>query len=212
MVLRRPASQLGFVARLSARLHPRRLRSRLPLALAVAVAALSLPRALLGSDDPGPGSRVLVATRDLAPGAVLTADDVETVVAPPALEPPGSVRTLAPGSVVRSPVGRGEVLVEHRLGAGPGVPDRLEADQRAVTVPWPEARPPLAVGDTADLVVTTAAGPDGVASSRVVVSRAEVLVVGEDGVTLAVPAEQAPQVHQGLATGVVDLAVTPFRP
>jgi Flp pilus assembly protein CpaB len=212
MVLRRPASHLGFAARLSARFHPRRLRHRLPLALAVAVAALSLPRALLGSDDPGPGRPVLVATRDLAPGTVVTTDDVRSVVAPAALEPPGAVRTLAPGSVVRSPIERGEVLVEHRVGGGAGVPDRLEADQRAVTVPWPEARPPLAVGDTADLVVTAAVGSAGVASSRVVVSRAEVLVVGEDGVTLAVPAEQAPQVHQGLATGVVDLAVTPFRP
>src|SRR3712207_8468106 len=71
------------------RLHPRRLRHRLPLALAVAVAAVSLPRAVLSSADPGPGRSVLIAARDLAPGTVLGAADVERVVAPPGLAPPG---------------------------------------------------------------------------------------------------------------------------
>lgn len=213
MALRRPTTGLSLPARLALRLHPRRLRRRLPLALCAAVAVAVGPALdLVPGRSGSAGQSVLVATTDLTAGHLVGPGDLRLQPVPGELLPAGAVGHVADGTVVRSPIARGEIIVAQRLGAGSGVPDRLGPEQRAVAVPWPPARPPVGVGDAVDLVATTAADGIGSAQARLLVTQAAVLAVGEDGITVAVPEQQVPLVHQALATGVVDLAVSPFRP
>lgn len=210
MAVRRPAPGPGLLVRLSGRFHPRRLRRRLPLAVAVAAAVALAPGLVAGGDPAGPVVPVLVATRDLPAGHAIAEGDLRSRTAPADLVPAGAAPDVADGTVVRAAIGAGEIVLAHRLGAGDGLPDRLDVDQRAVTVPWPAARPPVVVGDTVDVVATSAAEADGAARSATVVSGAVVLAVAEDGVTLAVPEASVAAVLRSVATGVVDLAITPY--
>lgn len=213
MALRRPTTGLSRPRRLVLRLHPRRLRRRLPLAVLAAVAVAAAPALGLGrGSGPATGRPVLVATADLPAGHPLDAGDVRLEPVPDHLVPAGALDQVVAGTVVRSPISRGEIVLAPRLGSGGGVPDRLGPDQRAVSVPWPTARPPAAVGDAVDLVATTAIDGPGAAQARLLVTQAPVLAVDEDGITVAVPRAQVPAVLQALATGVVDLAISPFRP
>ena len=198
-------------SRLVARLHPRRLRRRLPAAVA-AGALVAAGSALSPARAPAPESwpSVLVAATDLEPGGIVADGDLVPRRVPPALVPAGALTSVPAGTVVRSSIGRGEIVVSRRI-AGTGLPGRLLDDQRGVTLAWPVARPPVAVGDTVDLVATTAAEPGAPATTRVLVTAAMVLAVGEAGVTVAVPAATVPDVHRAVATGVVDLSLTPLQ-
>jgi hypothetical protein len=98
---------------------------------------------------------VAVATRDLAPGAVVGPDAVEVRDLPSALVPASAVSDVVPGAVVRQPVSAGEALVPGRLapdgltGTAALVPDGY----RAVSVPSsPAGFPPVVVGDQVDVL------------------------------------------------------------
>lgn len=151
-----------------------------------------------------------MAAADLGPGAVVAEGDVVTRRVPPDLVPQDAATSLPVGTVVRSAIGRGEIVVSRRVG-GVGLPGRLLPEQRAVTLLWPEARPPVAVGDTVDLVATSASEAGGAATTRILALAAVVLAVGEHGVTVAVPGPVAPEVHRAMATGVIDLSLTPLQ-
>lgn len=211
---RPPGPTLGWSlgASLVARFHPRRLRRRLPLALAAAAAVAVLPQLGARQAQPPAGTRaVLVAVTDLQPGRALAPHDVRRVQASAVAVPADAVADLPAGAVVRSPIAQGEVVAARRLGSGPGLAARLDPDRRAVTLPWPQARTPLEAGETVDVVATTVDDRSGAVRTRVVALAAPVLATDDDGVTVAVPAGTVTAVVEALATGTVDLALTPFR-
>jgi pilus assembly protein CpaB len=209
-VVPRPARHHRRAA-FAARLHPHRLRRRLPLALAAAAAVLTLPwlgaRAARETTGAQP---VLVAAADLSPGAPLGPGDVVRARAPTLLVPADALDEVPATAVVRAPIAAGEVLTARRVGGGRTLGTRLGPDQRAVSLPWPLARPPVGPGDRLDLVGTRVDERTGGARTLVLARDASVLAVDDDGLTVAVPAGLVPAIYEAVAAGVVDLAVTPF--
>jgi Flp pilus assembly protein CpaB len=167
----------------------------------------------------GASRPVAVATRDLAPGDVLSPGAVEVRRLPEAVVPAGASASAPVGAVVRQPVVAGEPLVPARLapdgltGTAALVPEGF----RAVAVPLgPTGVPPLAVGDEVDvlavvppdLVAAEPGGDDrGSGPAFPLVERALVVDVGEEAASVAVPQPDAPRVAFALAQGAVVLAL-----
>ena len=160
---------------------------------------------------------VLVAARDVAAGAALTADDLRAAALPHELAPDGALRPGARviGRAVSGPVRRGEPLTDVRLvgasllaHAGPGV----------VAVPVRLADPDAAAlarsGDRVDVLAAPLDG--GSAVVAVVAARALVLAVpapssGGDGsvVVLAVTPGAARELAAAATTSRLSLALRP---
>lgn len=162
---------------------------------------------------------VAVATRDLAAGDPLDAGAAEVRRLPAGLVPAGALAEPPTGALVRQPVVAGEALVEARLAPHglAGAAALVPPGSRAVAVPLaPVAAPPLAVGDLVDLLaVLPPAGPyrgdgnDGAGARAAgdpafpLVEAAPVIDVGDDTVSVAVPAGDAPPVAYALSQGAV---------
>ncbi len=155
------------------------------LARRVAAAGLVVLAGLaaLRSNPDGDCAEVVVAARDLRPGAALTLDDVHLEKRLAATVPDGSQEDLGAvvGSTLAGPTRRGEVLTDVRLlgtrlaesTAGPGariVPLHL-ADSALIDL--------VRVGDVVDVLAAPAtdAQPTGQPLSRVVATDAVVVLV-----------------------------------
>ncbi|SPM35243.1 Flp pilus assembly protein CpaB, partial [Mycobacterium rhizamassiliense] len=174
--------------------------TRTVLARRVAAGALVLLAAVaaLRSNPDGDRADVVVATRDLAPGAALSPDDVHLERRLATTLPDGSAADLATvvGSTLAGPARRGEVLTDVRLlnsrlaeaavgsNAGPGariVPLHL-ADGALVDL--------VRVGDVVDVLAAPAAETE---PGKQPVSK----VVATDAVVVLVSAKQKVQAADG---------------
>jgi Flp pilus assembly protein CpaB len=159
--------------------------TRTVLARRVAAAGLVVLAGLaaLRSNPDGDCAEVVVAARDLRPGAALTLDDVHLETRLAATVPDGSQEDLSAvvGSTLAGPTRRGEVLTDVRLlgtrlaesTAGPGariVPLHL-ADSALIDL--------VRVGDVVDVLAAPATEPQptGQPLSRVVATDAVVVLV-----------------------------------
>lgn len=137
----------------------------------------------LRSDPDGDLAEVVVAARDLTPGAALTPDDVRIEKRSATTVPDGSQASLSTvvGSTLASPTRRGEVLTDVRLlgsrlaesTAGPGariVPLHL-ADSALIDL--------VRVGDVVDVLAAPATDSraDTQAATKVVATDAVVVLV-----------------------------------
>ncbi|WP_068187654.1 SAF domain-containing protein [Mycobacterium sp. UM_CSW] len=169
--------------RLSASLRPDWTRTVLARRVAAGGLVVLAGVATLRSNPDGDYAEVVVAARDLAPGAALTTDDVLIEKRSATTVPDGSKADLAAvvGSTLASPTRRGEVLTDVRLlgsrlaelTAGPGariVPLHL-ADGALLDL--------VRVGDVVDVLAAPATDPPAGAppASRVVATDAVVVVV-----------------------------------
>jgi pilus assembly protein CpaB len=205
-------------------LHPHLLRLRLrrpvPALLAIAVLAAltgAVVASLVGRAESalrrfGTSRPVAVATRPIPAGAVVGAADAEVRTWPSGLVPPGAFAAVPVGRTATSPTFTGEPLVAGRLApAGlSGVAALLPPGTRAIAVPLAGSGPPLAVGDSVDVLATFDPVIAGDADPTVVVAeRATVLGVGDAGdtVTVAVPVADAPRVAFAVTQGTVTLAL-----
>lgn len=152
-------------------------RRRLLAAALAGLAVLAVVRAV--SPSPSPTVGVLVAGRDLAPGAVLGPADVEVRVVPAGLVPPGTGPpdpAAVTGRTVAGPVAAGEQVTASRLvgdGLAAGTPGRTTlpvrlGDAAAVDL--------LRAGDRVDLVAADLQGGPGAVASPVATA-ADVLAV-----------------------------------
>ncbi len=189
-----------------------RLRRGLAVALALVVGLL-VHRTVATADAVragwGPRAPVAVATRDLAPGHVVEAGDVRVVELPPAATPPGALRRVPEGRIVRSLVLEGETLTRRRVAGSDalGVAALLPEGTRAVAIPVePGTAPPLRVGQRVD-VVAAGIGDDGAAGAAVIAAAVPVLAVDEHAATVAVAKGDLPDVVAALAAGAVALAL-----
>jgi len=185
----------------------RRHSRRAPLVVALA-ALLGLVGALVALRSEAAGRPVVVAARDLVPGARLTAADVRTV----AVAAPGSVLAHLVagdaawrGRVVTAPVAAGEPVTRTRLR-----PAATDDGRRVMSIPVDRARAVdgrLRPGDRVDVVQAL----DGTAA--VVAAGLEVLAVADDAdgalgasrgrltVTLAVDVAESQRLTGALADG-----------
>jgi Flp pilus assembly protein CpaB len=169
--------------RLSASLRPDWTRTVLARRVAAGGLVVLAGIATLRSDPDGDYAEVLVAVRDLRPGAALTTDDVRLEKRSATAVPDGSQADLAAvvGSTLASPTRRGEVLTDVRLlgsrlaesTAGPGariVPLHL-ADGALLDL--------VRVGDVVDVLAAPATDSPatGQPTSRVVATDAVVVLV-----------------------------------
>jgi Flp pilus assembly protein CpaB len=169
--------------RLSASFRPDWTRTVLARRVAAGGLVVLAGIATLRSDPDGDYAEVLVAVRDLRPGAALTTDDVRLEKRSATAVPDGSQADLAAvvGSTLASPTRRGEVLTDVRLlgsrlaesTAGPGariVPLHL-ADGALLDL--------VRVGDVVDVLAAPATDSPatGQPTSRVVATDAVVVLV-----------------------------------
>lgn len=200
-----------------------RLRSRLrvsrsPFAFWLAVAGLALLTAsvvahALGRAQSlaaryGPLQPVVVASRAVAPGAVIGGNDIDVRLVPAGFKPPGAFASVAAvkGRTPVVPLLAGEpVLPGHLAPDGlSGVAALLPPGTRAVAVPTGTSSPPLLRGDVVDVLATLDGSP-----TLAVATDAPVVDVGQDAATVAVTPEEAEAVAFAVATGAVTVALTP---
>jgi Flp pilus assembly protein CpaB len=176
------------------------------------VVRTSLAAAAAGAARYGALRTVPVVVAPVAAGDVVPAGAVVRESRPGATLPFGADLAEAwAGRTALVPLLPGEVLVASKLapdglrGAAALLPD----GHRALAVPsGPGGRPPVAIGDHVDVLVTLADDAGG--ESFVVATAALVLAVDDraDTVTVAVPADDAPALASAIATGAVTLALT----
>jgi Flp pilus assembly protein CpaB len=176
--------------RLSTGLRPDWTRTVLARRVAAGALVLLAGAATLRSDPDGDRAEVVVAARDLRPGAALTPDDVRLEKRSATTVPDGSQADLGAvvGATLASATRRGEVLTDVRLlgsrlaeaAAGPG----------ARIVPLHLADPALVdlvrVGDVVDVLAAPAT--DAPAGTQAVTK-----VVATDAVVVLVSAKQKVQ-------------------
>ena len=219
----RPAPLPIPVPRLALRRRLRRARRSPALwwSAAAAVAVIAAVRisaieaeAEARRDAWGTPVEVVIATRELATGDTVTADDVTTVAWPEALVAGRVVADEPLGRLVTAPILAGEALVAGRL-APHGVSEvaaRIPDGHRAVAVPvgaggFGYDAPPLAVGDRVDLLATFDVLDGDAPPTAPVAESALVVAVDDAAVTVAVPRADAAPVAFATARGTVTLAL-----
>jgi Flp pilus assembly protein CpaB len=171
-------------------------------------------------DEVGPLRMVPVVVQPVEAGAIVGEGDVALARRPSSMLPDDDVVPDAAGRVALVPLVPGEVVVASKLAPSGlrGAAALLPEGMRALAVPaGPGGRPPASVGDRVDVLATFGAtdATDGSSSPTVVVAAgALVLAVDDesDAVTIAVAAEEAPDVAYAITTGTVTLALTSPQP
>ncbi|BBY24779.1 SAF domain-containing protein [Mycobacterium stomatepiae] len=215
-----PSLNPALLQRISASLRPDWARTVLARRVVAGGLVVLAGVAALGSNPDGDRVDVVVATRDLTPGAALTPDDVRVEKRSPTTLPDGSQADVAAvvGSMLAGPTRRGEVLTDVRLlgsrlaelTAGPGariVPLHL-ADSALIDL--------VRAGDVVDVLAAppTDSQPGTQAISKLVATDAVVVLVspkqkvqaadGDRVVLVALPA----RVANTVAGSVLGQAVT----
>ncbi len=151
-------------------------------------AAATVARANQMADAYGVRRTVVVAAHDLTVGDVIEDDDLRSSELPVAFVV-GTPVTDPMGRTVVASVLAGEPIVAERL-APDGVTGPMAlapADTRALAVPTPSGRPPVAPGDRVDIV---AVALDGTTRTQRVATGAVVIATSDDAVTVAVDPDE----------------------
>ncbi len=167
-------------------------------------------RAEAASARYGARRTVVVARRDVAAGARLSAGDISSRVMPAAFVPSAAVRGALPiGRVVVVPIVRGQVLVDRQLaphGLSPAAA-LVPPGTRAIALPTGGLAPPLRRGDVVDVYATF---DDGKEPPTFAVARAVTVVAvnANDGsATVAVDDEDVDRVAFAVTTGEVTIVL-----
>jgi Flp pilus assembly protein CpaB len=208
--------------RILQRLHPDWSRTLLARRIAAAGLVVLAGVAALRPDPDGERTQVVVAARDLSPGAALTADDlrVEKRLVPTIPDGAQSEVDTVVGSTLAGPTRRGEVLTDVRLLGRRLVESAAGPDARIVPVhPADSALADLVrPGDVVDVVAASeTSSPSNPTVPRVVATNAVVVLVSakqkaqaatNDRVVLvALPAASANAVAGAALTQTVTLTL-----
>ncbi|KRC66235.1 hypothetical protein ASE12_16615 [Aeromicrobium sp. Root236] len=144
--------------------------------LAAVFAGLAVLTALSALRQQPAGTAVLVTSRDLRSGHVLTASDLRTATVPPSARPSHSLdRAAAVGRRVAGPMREGEAVTDYRVledDALSGYGD--DAVLTTIRVDRADGLTGLHVGDRIDVV---AVDPDGESKAAVVARAVEVVTL-----------------------------------
>jgi pilus assembly protein CpaB len=178
-----------------------RPRTRLALGLVVVLLVIAAGTGHVAATPYGPPTVVLVAARDLAPGAPLTDADLMRRTMPADLVPAGAL--LRPDGVLAAALPAGAVATDRHLGDG-GWAAGLPEGRVAVAVPA-ERLPQLTPGTRARLVGADHDGRATVLGEDAVVLGAEEL----GSVWFAVNAGDAVAITGAAAVGALAVVVLP---
>jgi pilus assembly protein CpaB len=196
------------------------------LALALGLAAATYAASWLEQQATANTFQVIVVERDLTMGTRLQPDMLQTLDWPKAAAIQGPLTTLdqAVGRVIRTPMLRGEPLLQSKLapmGEKGGLSSVLAPGQRAVTVKVNEIMGVAGFalpGNYVDVMVNTADSKDQPVS-KIVIERIQVLAVAQDvstneskprvvnAVTLQVSPQQAEQIDLARSVGSLSLVL-----
>jgi Flp pilus assembly protein CpaB len=203
-------------------------RSRLRIALRrsgapwwIATAVLGLLTATVVNNAVGTATRaaaawgsereVWVVQRAVDAGDVIAAAAVRRTRVPRGVVPDGALdgATSPIGEATRVALARGEVVLTKRLaGRGAhGVAAMVAPGYRAVALPYDDQMPALNVGDRIDVLATFDLEAEEGAPSFPVATNAEVLMVSDRAVTIAVDADDAARVAFALSRGAIAVAL-----
>ncbi len=196
------------------------------LSLLAGAAAVVMAARWVGQQSAENTTSVIVATRDLDLGAPLNASMFQVVLWPSGALPTGSFKEqkLLEGRVVRSPIFKGEPILEPKLapeGTKGGLTSIIAGGKRAISVKVNEivgvagfALP----GSFVDIMVNTMDGKDK-AVSKIVLKRILVLAVAQEAnrdetkpkvvsaVTLEVAPEEAEKIDLARSIGTLSLVL-----
>lgn len=195
------------IARLLAVLRPDWSRTVAARRVAAGALVVLAAAAALRADPDGQRSDIVVAARDLRPGAPLTAEDVRLESRSAATVPDGSQADLTAviGATLAGPARRGEVLTDVRLVGSRLAQAAAGPDARLVPVHLSDSAllDMLRPGDVVDVLAAATSDP-AEARPRVIATDAVVVLVsekpkatatsGERVVLLALPARVADDV------------------
>lgn len=192
-----------------------RLAHWLAATAAAAMVAASVSSAVGGAQAQADRFRPLVTvsvmTRAVTTGRAITAADIKRRSWPRALLPASAPIADPVGRVALADLVPGDVVVAARVA-----PDGLRGSRallprgrKALAVERGIATPMVRPGDRVDVVATFDPGVAGDGDPTFAVARrALVIDVGDDSVTVAVTADEAPRVAYALAVGTVALVLT----
>jgi Flp pilus assembly protein CpaB len=148
---------------------------------------------------------VIVAARDIAPGATIEAADIRIEPRPIAVLPSGSLTETPVGEVASAAILEGEPVVESRV-TGHGM---IPAGSIGIAVPLDPGTLSLAVGDRVEVLATF--DPDTIDGNPtiVVAPLAIVVDVRDAAVTLSLPQSDGERVAFALSTAAVTVALLP---
>ena len=196
------------------------------LSVVAGVVAVALAARWVGQQANDNSARVVVAAQDLELGAPVNAPMLQVIAWPAGAVPVGSFADVAKleGRVVRSPVFKGEPILEPKLapvGTKGGLPSMIEGGKRAISVKVNEvvgvagfALP----GSFVDVMVNTTDNKDK-AVSRIVLNRILVLAVAQEAnrdetkpkvvnaVTLEVAPDEAEKIDLARSIGTLSLVL-----
>ena len=163
----------------------------------------------------GTSRSVLVAVRDIEPGAALGPRSVVSRVLPVAALADNAVGAVPAGAVALHRIVAGEVVLGHHVAPGPGAAGRLPAGTSGILVPASASGLPLALGDVVDVVAIddplgAQAGGDG----SVLAAAGLVIGTTDDALVVAVDDADAARAAAAAASGraVLVLRRTPAVP
>ncbi len=187
------------------RLNRRRLLAILLTVLAVVIVNGVVARARATVAQLGTPAPVVVATREIPAGTVLTEADLANERWPLNAFPETELAASPVGRVVRATLMPGEAIPEARLFPTTGL---VGPGDRQITVPQPIAPPPVATGDRVELIgVLPSEGPFP-AKPRLLAT-GTVVAKDEFGISVAVPNDRILTLVEYLVRGVIEIVVLP---
>lgn len=148
---------------------------------------------------------VYVATQNVAAGGIVVPEAVTTQFWPAHLVPPSAVTADPTGRTLVRQIEQGEPFTSARVGHGTF---GLAPDELAVAIPVPLAPPPVEKGH--GVILVSLQPPDGpFQQTSSVLTAARILFVTDLAITVAVPERDAQRVVEALATGSIEVIITP---
>ena len=187
-------------------------------ALAVA-AALAVDQRLDGVTEAraawGTSRSVLVAVRDIEPGASLDPRSVVSRVLPVAALADNAIDAVPAGAVALHRIVAGEVVLGHHVAPGTGAAGRLPAGMSGILIPASASGLPLELGDLVDVVaIDDPLGAEADGGGSVLAANALVIGATDDALVVAVDDGDAAAAAAAAASGraVLVLRRTPAAP
>ena len=161
---------------------------------------ITLSRMQSATSSLGSTTPVLIATRSIEPGDIITTQLFSLRTLPRSAVTPTALHNLQIGLVAQQSISIGELLTTTNTGTSTSNQLQLPAGFRSVAIVPPAALPPMQVGDHVDIIANG------------IVLAADALVLGliEDtiGVIVAVPADLSAAVASAAAIGDATLVVS----
>ena len=212
-----PLLRAASLASRPLRVRLRRTRTRWLLTVCVAMVALGWTVSTVVSaqnavEEWGRRQTVPVATVDLEPGQVVSAEEVMFVARPVAVLP-DDVADSPIGRTITRPIARGETMIERRFAGGRVTGPAALLDQNTIgfTIPIDAGTPLLNVGDSVALFAPSD-GPTSTSRGQGPAVRltreAIVISISEKAVMVAVPSSEAGGVAQALLSTSLVLGLT----